>query len=120
MEWLDAGDVDQLNVVSDLDADSSAGMGDDFIWALVFRMERWFHSIYLDIDPSEVWDRWRWRRNNLRADRQASLQLVELVKQVLAVELQGVEDGSGQRTSCAIEHLGWRDVVIIAWSVPKS
>ena len=47
VEQLDTGDVDQLNVVSDLDADSVSCLGDDFVGALVFRMERGFTASIL-------------------------------------------------------------------------
>ena len=40
MVGLDSGYVDQLDVVADFDTDSVAHLGDDFIWALVLRVER--------------------------------------------------------------------------------
>ena len=56
LERFDMGDVDQLDVVSDLDPDSVSCLGDDFIGALVLRVERWFDSFDLDVDPTQVGD----------------------------------------------------------------
>ena len=49
-ERLDTGDVDQVDVVSDLDSNSVSSLGDDFVGALVLRVERWFDGVDLDVD----------------------------------------------------------------------
>ena len=56
MEGLHAGDVDKFQIIPNFDADSVAHLGDDFVWALVLRVERRLHGVDLDIDPLEVWD----------------------------------------------------------------
>ena len=42
LEGLHLRDVDQLKIIANLDADSVAHLGDDFIWALVLWVERRF------------------------------------------------------------------------------
>ena len=120
MELLDPGDVDQLNVVANLDADGVECLRDDFVWALVLWMERRFDGIYPNIHQAEVWNMRRWRRNNLRVHGEAGLQLAEGVEEVLAVVLQGVYDGAWERTARAVHHLSRREVVIFPWSVAES
>ena len=46
------GDVDQLDVVANLDADGVVRLGDDFVWVLVLWVERRLHVVDLHIDPA--------------------------------------------------------------------
>ena len=54
------GDVDEFHVIPNFDVDGVACLGDDFVWALVLRVERRFNRVDLHIPPSEVQDRFGW------------------------------------------------------------
>ena len=77
-------EVYQFQVISNLDADSVACLGDDFVWALVLRMERWFNRIDLHIDPAEIGNRFGLRWCSWRTERETGLHLLEGVEEILA------------------------------------
>ena len=52
MERLDPGDVDQLNVVANIDADGVVRLRDDFVGAMVLRVERRLDGVYPHVDPA--------------------------------------------------------------------
>ena len=78
------GEVHELNVVADPDADGVAGLRHYLKGPLVLRMERRLDGVDLDVDPSEVGNRARSWQSCGWTEWETGLQLSEGVKKILA------------------------------------